>query len=117
MIFRFLAKPYLAIFCTLVILILCVLPNEDIPKNITDDKTAHLISFATLALLWQFTLKDRFKTIMGLVIFAILIEFTQHLLPDSFHRGYELADLWADSIGILIGILIFSIIKKILPEN
>lgn len=103
-----LKKPYTAIFTTLLVAILCFMPSKDIP-NIMDDKTAHFLSFAATGFLWMKFNGFWLKNFVWLLIFAILIEIVQYLLPIEFHRSFDKYDILADTIGILIGFFIYII--------
>ncbi len=108
----FYLKPYFSIFLTVVIGILCFMPSENIP-NVSDDKTAHFVSFAVLGFSWFMFLKHYVKVAIGLTFFAVFIEFVQYLLPVSFHRAFDLLDILADVLGIGIGFAIAYVFNKV----
>jgi VanZ family protein len=105
---KLLKKPYFAYFATIIVAILCFMPSKNIP-DITNDKTAHFVSFAGLSFLWMVYLYNYLKVIFGLSFFAFFIEIVQYLLPLSFHRGYDNYDILADVIGLIIGLVIFKL--------
>ena len=69
--------------------------------NLLDDKSAHLFAFAVL-MLWfcgVFRLKYTPLVAVGLVLFGLLIEWLQSLVP---YRSAEFADLLFDGGGIVL---------------
>jgi glycopeptide antibiotics resistance protein len=93
MIIRILKHPFLAIAFTTLIFILCVMPSENIPTDV-NDKLAHFIAFS--------------------ILFGLAIEIIQGILPEHFHRSYEIYDAFADAIGVILGALIYFLFKKVL---
>jgi VanZ family protein len=110
LVIRFLENKYLAFAVTFIIFILCTMPSEQLPKG--NDKTAHFVVFAGWAFCWQFAFKNYPKTLIYGVVFGILIEFWQGSLPISFHRSFDWYDALADSIGVIIGLLIVFLSAK-----
>ena len=102
---NFLSNKYLAITVTAIIFILCTLPSENLPN--TNDKTAHFIAFAGWAFCWQCAFGNYKRTIALGILYGILIEFWQGILPESFHRSFDWYDALADSIGVIIGIVLW----------
>lgn len=97
---------------TLIIFILCTMPSEQLPKG--NDKTAHFIAFGGWAFTWLFSYKNLFKTIILGCLYGIFIECWQYILPESFHRGFDVLDMVADAIGVIIGVGVGIIAMKIL---
>ena len=109
--FRWLEKPYLAILLTCIVLILTLMPSENIKDAQVDDKFAHFLSFGALTFLWLFV-KPRYKfTIPALLLLGYLIEVMQWMLPLSFHRSYDLNDVLADAIGVALGAGLYWIVS------
>jgi VanZ family protein len=103
---RFLENKYLAVSVTIIIFILCTMPSENLQKNI-NDKTAHFVAFAGWAFCWIFAFKYYTKTMLLGILYGIFIEFWQAILPISFHRSFDWYDALADSIGVIIGLLLY----------
>lgn len=101
-----------SLIITIFIGVLCFIPSKQIPDTGTDDKTAHFLAFGTMAFLWLLYLKNYFKVFGGLLIYAIFIEIVQKNLPPDFHRGFEYADILADTLGIVLGLMIVYFFKK-----
>jgi len=74
------------------------------------DKSNHFIAFFTLFILLScaYRLKESHKIIL-LFIFGVQIELVQHFLPP---REASFLDIVADSVGILIGYILFKILKR-----
>jgi len=115
LVIKFLENKYLAFAITLAIFVLCTMPSEQLPKG--NDKTAHFVVFAGWAFCWQFAFKNHSKTLIFGIIYGILIEFWQGSLPASFHRAFDWYDSLADSIGVIIGLVMFYIANKILSRT
>lgn len=103
LVIKFLENKYLAFAITLIIFVLCTMPSENLPE--ANDKTAHFVAFAGWAFCWQFAFKNYTKTLVLGIIYGILIEFWQGLLPISFHRSFDWYDALADGVGVIIGLL------------
>lgn len=105
---KFLENKYLAFGITLIIFVLCTMPNENLQQNENfNDKIAHFVAFAGWAFCWQFAFKNYTKTFVSGIIYGILIEFWQGSLPASFHRSFDWYDALADGSGVIIGLFLF----------
>lgn len=104
---------FIAILWTLLIFILCFLPGRDIPdiKIPLIDKWAHFILFGVFSFLWLCSAPSRkwshFAIIFLITVFTgWLVEYIQgHYVPN---RSQDMMDALADSVGGLIGIIIFA---------
>lgn len=112
-IISFFEKPYLAILFSLFILVLCIMPSENLSGDV-NDKLAHFVAFAGISFLWMWVSKAYLKVIVFSALFGLVIEIIQGLLPESFHRSYDLMDALADSLGVLIGVALFYVVVKVL---
>jgi VanZ family protein len=103
---RFFSNKYLAYTITFIIFILVTLPSEKIEFQAFEisDKAAHFIVFATWAFCWMGAFGKYTQTILLGFLYGILIECWQSVLPEAFHRNFDLYDALADSIGVLIGV-------------
>lgn len=125
MIFRhFLFKyHYIGIFWGLTILILSGLPGSDFPDlsfwhKVTFDKFAHMLFYAVLVVLLAIgeVKHRRFSSnrsrslkigfVLG-VIYGIFIEILQAWVFTA--RSFDVADMMANTLGCLIGVLFFKI--------
>lgn len=100
---------------TLTILVLCSMPSEHIPlTESVSDKFAHFAVFGLWSFLALWYKSNYLKVgILG-IAFGLLIECIQKNLPESFHRSFDLLDLVADSIGVILGLIFFWSIKKLI---
>jgi len=73
--------------------------------GIFNDKWAHLLTFAVLALWFagQYARQSYWRIALGLLCFGVLIEICQSMLT---YRTAEVADFVADVIGIVLGLVI-----------
>jgi VanZ family protein len=80
------------------------------------DKANHFIAFFVLYInlyFSHFNIKPKY-IICLLIAFAVQIEIVQAFIPN---RYFSLLDIVADSIGILIGIILVKLINKKLVKN
>jgi uncharacterized protein YfiM (DUF2279 family) len=103
----------------LFIALITLLPGSSIPGNIDWnflelDKIIHMIVFAILTYLGGYFFTARGKTIsrailssiLPAIIYGALIEFLQMFIPQ---RGFDFADLTADIVGAILGVLLFKL--------
>jgi hypothetical protein len=109
----FYTKSYFSILLTLLVAVLCFMPSQDLPKG-PDDKTAHLLAFGALSFSWLMFQKSYSKTFWMLSAFAVWIEIVQYCLPAHFHRSFDLWDIFADGIGLFMGLVLGFGLNKIL---
>ena len=103
---------WLAIIWTVIMLIGCLTPHSELPDELVawNDKGQHVAIFALFALLWRLAgLKFSTVVITGLV-FGALIEVLQYVLP--INRSADWADFFADSIGVIVGMLLAPLAQK-----
>ena len=91
------------------------LPGIDIPYM---DKLVHIGIFLVLTVLWALSLDPRGIRSKGftaflfiaLLLYGMVIEFLQYALIDS--RSADPADLMANLLGILFGLLVAGLLRK-----
>lgn len=84
--------------------ILCLLPSEDLPAVPLWDKLEHLLAYALLAASGGIAYprrRARLWIALFLLMLGAVIEYTQGFVPG---RDASAADMFANAIGILIGI-------------
>ncbi|XZF13006.1 VanZ family protein [Chitinophagaceae bacterium MMS25-I14] len=109
----------LAILWTLLIFILCFLPENDIPQvNVPlADKWVHFILFGVFSLLWLCA-RPSVRPSFLLFIFFIsvftgwLVEELQGLLA-FLGRSKDIMDILADAVGGLLGVIAFLVLYTI----
>ena len=89
------------------------MPSKDLPDSDLNDKTAHFVAFAGFAIVWLLVKTDYRKVIISGIAFGIFIEFWQGILPESFHRSFEVLDMIADGVGVLIGCFFVYWVKRL----
>ncbi len=118
----FLRHNIFSILFLSILLLGCLLPGSHLPKNETHnlDKALHIILFLCFTFsslvgcikqsqfpqLHYFALK---YVIIFSVFLTVIIEFVQHFFIPR--RGFELLDIAADLVGILLATGLFFIIK------
>lgn len=124
--YKYRAK-WLAIGWTLLIFVLCFLPGHELPKvNMPFiDKWAHVILFAVFSFLWLCAIVT-VNTYYLVIVFCItvfvgwLVEFIQgHYVSGRYQDNM---DTFADSVGGLVGIVLFVLIatyakRKLITEQ
>ena len=93
------------------------LPEIDVPMA---DKWAHFLVFAVLFFLWAQALSVKnqisrlsLKIVFALLFYGIIIE----VIQDNwyFSRTGDLMDVLANTIGILLGLIVFQLKRRIYP--
>ncbi len=110
----------LAIIATAIIAILSLihLPKIDLGLHIkSSDKYLHTLAYFTLSIVWQFALRNKlnqkyvkFVLIFALIIYGIILEVLQYEIT-SYRTG-DLFDEFANTIGIVLGVLVFDKLLK-----
>ena len=89
------------------VVVVCLLPGQDLPKWPISDKLEHALAFAVLAAS-AVQLFERGRALVvvafGLLALGIAIEFAQATLTTS--RAMEAGDIAADAVGIVAGLSI-----------
>lgn len=95
-----------------VVYILAILPQGDVPAMPGTDKVQHIAAFFTLAVLAALALgrTSLLRIGVGLAVFGALIEFTQMIPP--LHRDASLHDWLADMGAIVAGLLLVSPFRR-----
>lgn len=107
---------WLAIGWTIIILIGCLTPHDQLPDTLLDwsDKLQHLAIFALFTLLWiEAGYSPGIVVITG-ILFGGLIEILQYSLP--INRSGDWEDLVADSIGAVLGFALSRVWSRLYPN-
>ncbi len=97
--------------------VLSLVPSSRLPKInswsdlITADKFAHALVYAIFAVLLYQVLKDsrnapKIAAVSIAAFYGALMEFLQHF--SSTGRTYELADMAANTLGALMGVILWA---------
>lgn len=98
----------------LVVVVLSLLPQDQTVIQVPfTDKVAHFITymFLTFIALISSTQKHSVLMILALqILIGVCVEFAQSFTPD---RTPELLDVLANSLGVLVGALLYFLFRKI----
>lgn len=111
------ALRFLAIAWTIIMLIGCLTPHDEIPSELTawNDKSLHILIFAPFTMLWMLTgLRMGYALVAGL-LFGILIEILQYALP--INRSADWKDVVADCIGTVLGVVLAIVWQRLFPDS
>lgn len=109
-----------AVLVTVGIAILSLMESNYVPRSLSaQDKLLHGAMYLFLAVSWMVpvarTFSSRFMPYLwvwgGVVAYGALMEILQRYC--TLTRSGEMADLYADMIGALIGVLLVLLIRKI----
>lgn len=106
----------IAIFITLFIAYLSFIKVPKVDVNVANsDKLGHSFAYFTLSLCWLLTFfrrpKKKYLIVILCVVYGIIIEVFQKILTN--HRTGDFLDVLANTIGVLLGLVLFNqIIKK-----
>ncbi len=91
--------------------ILAVMPQQNVPELTPfNDKGNHFLAFSVLTLLLLAAYRVKyFSAFVWMVVYGVLIEVSQLF---AINRYGELLDILADTIGVVIGILLCWMIRK-----
>ncbi len=90
----------------LVITVVCLLPMKELPSTGMSDKTEHFLAFGALAF-WFGSIvvrRDLPWVALAAIAFGGMIELAQSSM--GLGRQGDLLDLTADTIGVVIGVLL-----------
>ena len=109
---------YISIAITILITLLSLIKTH--PKPIVDisnlDKVQHTFAYMVLTISWLVSRDVKFNTIpyivvlIGCLVFGIIIEVLQGRL--TTHRSASLLDVVANSLGIVLGFMIFKTFRR-----
>ncbi|WP_273214735.1 VanZ family protein [Runella zeae] len=106
----FFDKPYLAIAWTALLLILCLMPKDQVPTGLGWDKLHHFGAFGILAALWYWSTLKVWPVILGGVLYGVGIEIAQGNM--GVGRAFDWYDAVANSLGIIIAIPIARWVRR-----
>ena len=105
---RLLASRGAAVAWTVIIVALCLLPGEDVPKVdvVGIDKVGHFLMFVVFSLLWWQHISNR--PIVRLLVFGLVLAVGTELLQGVLNWGRigDPFDAIANAAGLAVGIAI-----------
>ncbi|MBG7613487.1 VanZ family protein [Polaribacter sp. BAL334] len=105
----------IAIVITLVILGLSLIKMPETGVNVANiDKVYHSFAYFTLTIVWLLSFykipQKKHLVTLSCIIFGIIIEVLQTVLTE--HRTGDILDVFANSLGSLLALFVFSMIFK-----
>jgi len=79
-------------------------PGDDVPQGGPNDKVVHALIFGTLAVAGRWAQVPWVRLGVGLAAYAAVTEVLQATLP--INRDGNLPDFLADTVGIVVGLLL-----------
>lgn len=114
-----------AIFCTLLIVYLSLIDISDLPnlELRNEDKFYHILAYFALTMVWLLAissyafskLKARILISAVIIAFGIIIEILQDIFTD--YRNFDVFDILANSLGVVVSFICFEFLKKRFFEN
>jgi VanZ family protein len=97
---------------TAILLLVCNLPQKDLPHEPAGDKVEHTIAWFLLTSLGYALAPRRTWAIPAYAaVIGVLVEVLQGVLP--FGRDPEVADWFADMTGVVAAVLVFAVIRRV----
>lgn len=109
---------YITLLVSALIVIAVLIPGRDLPDVSIGgyDKLIHIAMFATWAVAVRFDFRDRFSSGMIFVagvLFSLLTEVLQLLVEG---RSFDLYDMAADALGVIVGLVASGMVLKIIDR-
>lgn len=103
---------WLAIVWTIIMLIGCLTPHDELPGELVEfnDKLLHAVIFAPFVVLWILAGFRMDYVFVAGILFGALIEGLQYILP--INRSADWVDLAADTLGVVLGVAIAWVILR-----
>jgi len=116
-------KDKLFIIAIIITISITYLSLKKVPKIETGinnvDKIYHLIAYFTLSISWLFSFYRKpllkYVIVIACILFGIIIEVLQQTL--TVYRTGDYKDALANTLGILLGLLVFNLILKKITVN
>ena len=111
------AMPFIFGFGLVLATVLLLMPSYAVPKALDFyDKAQHSLVFVTLSLAGLMAYQERLKTVcLGLCVYGGLIEVLQSTLTMTRHG--DVFDWFADSVGIVVGLVLYLLGHQIIKKN
>jgi VanZ family protein len=111
------AMPFIFSFGLVLTTVLLLMPSYAVPKAFDFyDKAQHGLIFVTLAVAGLMAYPQRLKTVcLGLCLYGGLIEVLQSTVTTTRHG--DVVDWFADTLGIVVGLVIYLLGLQIVKRN
>ena len=95
-----------------ILLILCVVPQQDLPDAPAGDRVHHLVAWFVLTLTGYVLAPNRRLAIPAFALaYGVLIEIVQRLTPTGRHGEWQ--DFVADALGVAIAAAVFPLVRRV----
>ena len=108
----------IAILWAMIILVACLMPGKEIPQvNVPlADKWVHFVLFGTQTILLLWSQPAGRKQIatgaFSVALFGVIVEVLQWITNPFLHRQFDVGDIAANIIGVVLGAIIFVIAQR-----
>ena len=112
--YRFSRPVRLALFAlaAAILLVLCVVPQQELPDAPAGDRVHHLVAWFVLTLTGYVLAPNRRIAIPAFALaYGVLIEIAQRLAPTGRHGEWQ--DFVADALGVGIAVLVFPLVRRV----
>ncbi|MCK5097424.1 MAG: VanZ family protein, partial [Desulfobacteraceae bacterium] len=114
-------KYWRSILCSIIIMVLCFIPGDELPQPKFDipylDKIVHFCFYFVLSLTIQYEIKKniKLKNYLFIFIYAMVLGGLIEVIQETFivERGGDFFDLIADLLGAVIAFIFY----KIKPDS
>jgi hypothetical protein len=97
---------------TAILMVLCMLPSEDLPDPGTGDRFEHTAAWFVLTATGYILAPDRRLAIPAFALaYGLLVEFAQAAAPTGRHG--DPADFAADALGVGIAVVGYLIVRRV----
>jgi VanZ family protein len=95
-----------------ILLILCVVPQQQLPDAPAGDRVHHLVAWFVLTLTGYVLAPNRRIAIPAFALaYGVLIEIAQRLTPTGRHGEWQ--DFVADALGVGIAVVAFPLVRRL----
>jgi VanZ family protein len=112
--YRFPRPVRLALFAlaTAILLVMCVLPQAELPDAPAGDRVHHLVAWFVLTTTGYVLAPNRRLAIPAFALaYGVFIEVAQRLTPTGRHGEWQ--DFVADAVGVTIAVAAFPLVRRV----
>ena len=112
--YRFPRPVRLALFALVaaILLVLCMVPQQELPDAPAGDRVHHLVAWFVLTLTGYVLAPNRRFAIPAFALaYGLLIEIAQRLTPTGRHGEWQ--DFVADALGVALGVAVFPLVRRV----
>ena len=112
--YRFPRPVRLALFAlaAAILLVLCLVPQQELPDAPAGDRVHHLVAWFVLTMTGYVLAPNRRIAIPAFALtYGVLIEVVQRLAPTGRHGEWQ--DFAADALGVVIAVAVFPLVRRV----